>query len=281
MNPRVLLIDDDRRLAEMVVRYLGQSGMVVEHRGDAASGLAALETMAPDLVLLDLMLPDADGLDVCRRVRVANGPAQMVPILMLTARGEITDRVVGLELGADDYLSKPFEPRELLARVRALLRRAGSASATAAWVSSGSASPASASPASASSAAPASAAAQATAGVYSRRRIRLGALEIDPDAREARVRGVVRTLTAYQFDLQAVQCTLQAVAIACRILQHRVGNDGGDAALQLLGARPPGPGPDADHGKREQQQARQHREKDRQRQPSHRHAPASCIELRP
>lgn len=120
----ILLIDDDRRLAEMVGRYLGQAGFSVQVQGTARAGLEALVERTPDLILLDLMLPDGDGLDVCRQIRQRGGLAAQVPILMLTARGETTDRVVGLEVGADDYLPKPFEPRELLARVRALLRRA-------------------------------------------------------------------------------------------------------------------------------------------------------------
>lgn len=120
----ILLIDDDRRLAEMVGRYLGQAGFSVQVQGTARAGLEALVERTPDLILLDLMLPDGDGLDVCRQIRQRGGLAARVPILMLTARGETTDRVVGLEVGADDYLPKPFEPRELLARVRALLRRA-------------------------------------------------------------------------------------------------------------------------------------------------------------
>lgn len=120
----ILLIDDDRRLAEMVGRYLGQAGFSVQVQGTARAGLEALAERTPDLILLDLMLPDGDGLDVCRQIRQRGGLAARVPILMLTARGETTDRVVGLEVGADDYLPKPFEPRELLARVRALLRRA-------------------------------------------------------------------------------------------------------------------------------------------------------------
>lgn len=123
-SPEILLIDDDRRLADMVGRYLGQAGFAVQHQGTAREGLAALGQQVPGMVLLDLMLPDGDGLDVCRQIRQMPGAAATVPVLMLTARGETTDRIVGLEIGADDYLPKPFEPRELLARVRALLRRA-------------------------------------------------------------------------------------------------------------------------------------------------------------
>lgn len=128
MTTQLLMIEDDSRLAQMVVEYLGQSGMQVVHCGDGQSGLARLQevggsTALPDLVILDLMLPDMDGLDVCRNLRGMQGPAARVPVLMLTAKGDPMDRIIGLELGADDYLPKPFEPRELLARIRAVLRR--------------------------------------------------------------------------------------------------------------------------------------------------------------
>jgi two-component system, OmpR family, phosphate regulon response regulator OmpR len=138
---QLLMIEDDERLANMVSEYLAQSGLQVSHMADGASGLAALQEPAsgqsPDLVILDLMLPDLDGLEVCRRIRTLNGPAAQVPILMLTAKGDPMDRVIGLEVGADDYLPKPFEPRELLARIRAILRRrvdGGSAAAPASQV---------------------------------------------------------------------------------------------------------------------------------------------------
>ena len=124
---RLLMIEDDQRLAGMVVTYLGQNGFEVQHAATAHDGLAQLQLAgaahAFDAVLLDLMLPDADGLEVCRRIRAQAHPAGAVPIVMLTAKGDPMDRVVGLELGADDYLPKPFEPRELLARLRAVLRR--------------------------------------------------------------------------------------------------------------------------------------------------------------
>ena len=115
-----MLIEDDPGLAELVKSYLGEAGFGVSVAGRGESGIAMLAREPFDLVILDLMLPDLDGLEVCRRIR-ARGPT---PILMLTARGDAMDRVVGLELGADDYLPKPFEPRELLARLRAILRRA-------------------------------------------------------------------------------------------------------------------------------------------------------------
>src|SRR6186713_3746884 len=120
MATRVLLIDDDTRMFELLAQYLGQNGITVAHAPDGGRGLAALEANAYDAVLLDVMMPGMDGLEVCKRIR----SKRQIPILMLTARGDETDRVVGLELGADDYLSKPFSPRELLARLRAVLRRA-------------------------------------------------------------------------------------------------------------------------------------------------------------
>ncbi len=122
-RPNVLLIDDDPRLGELLTSYLGQSGFDVTVARDGVQGLDRIRRARPDVVLLDVMMPGIDGLEVCRRIR-ADAALRALPVLMLTARGDETDRVVGLELGADDYLSKPFGPRELLARVRALLRRA-------------------------------------------------------------------------------------------------------------------------------------------------------------
>ena len=166
MNSQLLMIEDDHRLAQMVGEYLGQSGLQVTHRADGASGLARLQgSELPDLVILDLMLPDMDGLEVCRRIRALPGAAAQVPVLMLTAKGDPMDRVIGLEIGADDYLPKPFEPRELLARIRALLRRR-------------------------------EAGAQSAANV-----LRFGSLEIDRDARTVSVAGAPAELTSYQFDL--------------------------------------------------------------------------------
>ena len=125
--PRLLLIDDDRRLSDMVVTYLAQHGMQAEHAGTAAAGLRRLRSASAAAqlaaVVLDLMLPDADGLDVCRQIRALPSAVAGIPVIMLTAKGDPMDRVVGLEVGADDYLPKPFEPRELLARLRAVLRR--------------------------------------------------------------------------------------------------------------------------------------------------------------
>ena len=168
MNSQLLMIEDDHRLAQMVGEYLGQSGLQVTHRADGASGLARLQgSEPPDLVILDLMLPDMDGLEVCRRLRALPGPAAQVPVLMLTAKGDPMDRIIGLELGADDYLPKPFEPRELLARIRAILRRRSDGAST-------------------------PGATQA---------LRFGTLEIDRDARSVTVAGAAADLTSYQFDL--------------------------------------------------------------------------------
>lgn len=117
---RVLLIDDDQELAGLVTELFQREGVRVDHTATGAAGLIALRGETPDVLLLDVMLPDANGLDLCRRLRAERCE---LPILMLTARGDPMDRVLGLEIGADDYLGKPFEPRELVARVRALARR--------------------------------------------------------------------------------------------------------------------------------------------------------------
>ena len=159
MAPHILIVDDDPRLAALVSEYLGEAGFRVSVAPDGRNALERLAHDPYDAVILDLMLPDIDGLEVCRRLR---GTAD-TPVLMLTARGDAMDRVVGLELGADDYLPKPFEPRELLARVRAILRRRGPPGTTSV--------------------------------------MRFGRLEIDRDARCVRVDGVERSLTSHQFTL--------------------------------------------------------------------------------
>ncbi len=159
MAERILMIDDDDRLAGMVSDYLGGAGFRVTVAGTGRDGEAQLKRETFDAVILDLMLPDADGLDLCRRLRAGSD----VPILMLTARGEPMDRVVGLELGADDYLAKPFEPRELQARLRAILRRRGGGSSPKEDV------------------------------------LRFGRLEIDKGARVVRIDGEERAITSYQF----------------------------------------------------------------------------------
>ncbi len=168
MNQQLLMIEDDARLADMVSAYLGQSGYQVTHAGDGQTGLARLQANAFDLVILDLMLPDMDGLEVCRRIRALPGTLARTPVLMLTAKGDPMDRIIGLEMGADDYLPKPFEPRELLARIRAVLRRLGDG-----------------------------------AVVANGNTLHFGSLEIDRDARMVRVVGLASDLTSYQFDLLA------------------------------------------------------------------------------
>ena len=174
MPHRILIIEDDPRLAAMVSEYLGDAGYRMTVAPSGEEGLAALARDPFDALVLDLMLPDIDGLEVCRRVRAdGDAPHAGIPILMLTARGDATDRVVGLELGADDYLPKPFEPRELLARLRALLRRtAGGANGGA-----------------------------AAQGAARRDVLRFGRMEIDRGAREVRIDGEARAMTAYQFAL--------------------------------------------------------------------------------
>jgi DNA-binding response OmpR family regulator len=123
-NERILVVDDDARLRDLLARYLGENGFRVRSAQDAASMEIERRREPVDLLVLDLMLPGEDGLSICRRLRADN---EQLPIIMLTARGEEVDRIVGLEMGADDYLPKPFNPRELLARIRAVLRRKGGA----------------------------------------------------------------------------------------------------------------------------------------------------------
>jgi two-component system, OmpR family, phosphate regulon response regulator OmpR len=160
-----LLIDDDARLGSLVAEYLGQNEVDVTVASDGERGLAALKKSHFDVVLLDIMMPGVDGLEVCRRIRALDERAQ-VPILMLTAKGDDIDKIVGLELGADDYLAKPFNPRELLARVRAILRRAQPAG-------------------------------------EAHRVFRSGGLSIDFDAREVAVDGARQVLTHFEFELLA------------------------------------------------------------------------------
>jgi two-component system, OmpR family, phosphate regulon response regulator OmpR len=166
MSARLLLVDDDARLAAMLSDYLQAAGFEVHVAPSLAEARRSLAGgVLPDAVVLDLMLADGDGLDLCREMR-ATPRHRQVPLLMLTARGEPLDRIVGLELGADDYLPKPFEPRELLARLKALLRRAT---------------------------------APAAADV-----LHFGRLEIDLGERVARLSGQTCDLTSHQFDLLVV-----------------------------------------------------------------------------
>jgi DNA-binding response OmpR family regulator len=167
--PHLLLIDDDLRLANMLGDYLRAQGFELSHAADGATGLTNAQALKPELLILDLMMPGIDGLEVCRRLRALPEPVCHTPVLMLTAKGDPMERVVGLELGADDYMAKPFEPRELLARIKAMLRRQAMPH------SSG------------KDAAPAE--------------LIFGSLEIDRNARVVRVKGEAAELTSYQFDL--------------------------------------------------------------------------------
>jgi two-component system, OmpR family, alkaline phosphatase synthesis response regulator PhoP len=133
---RILVVEDDRDIAELVARYLGKAGFAVETLGSGREGLAALEAAPPDVLILDLMLPQVSGLDICRAAR-KNPKTAAIPIIMVTARAEESERIAGLELGADDYIAKPFSPNELVARVRALLRRAQRQTALAGEISYG------------------------------------------------------------------------------------------------------------------------------------------------
>ena len=168
---RALLVDDDRDLARLLTDYLGPHEVTITHVEDGAHGLEALASQSFDVVLLDVMLPGIDGFEVCRRIRASHD----IPIVMLTARGDDADRIVGLELGADDYVPKPFNPRELLARVRAVLRRArpGAGSDDA-----GKAAP--------------------------RERIVVGPLEIDHAARVVKKDGAEVTLTSFEYRILLV-----------------------------------------------------------------------------
>lgn len=159
MTEKILVVDDDQKLAEMVKTYLVDNGFTVDIANTGNDGIKLHQQHNFDAIILDLMLPDIDGLEVCRTIRVQSN----TPILMLTAKGEPLDRVVGLEIGADDYISKPFEPRELLARLRAILRRGR--------------------------------------GENQDNQVRYGRLEIDRDAMEARLEGKRCNLTTYQFNL--------------------------------------------------------------------------------
>lgn len=156
---RVLIIDDDERLTMLLAEYLGRFGFSVRAFTHPEPGLRAIRNDPPDVVILDVMLPDRDGFAVCRKLRETS----RVPIIMLTARGDVADRIVGLELGADDYLPKPFEPRELVARIQAVLRRGTRADAD--------------------------------------ETVRVGPLEMNWTTRSARLDGAVLPLTTAEFEL--------------------------------------------------------------------------------
>jgi len=180
LTKRILLIEDDARLAGMVRDYLGESGFGVTIAGTGTEGLALQSERGFDAIILDIMLPDTDGLKVCRSLRATDS----VPILMLTAKGDPMDRIVGLELGADDYLPKPFEPRELLARLRAILRRGRG---------------------------------EDPADI-----LRFGGLEIDTRTMEARVDGRPCQLTAHQFKLLEIMAKAPGRVLSRDYLMDRL-----------------------------------------------------------
>ncbi len=182
MGDRILMIEDDESLSAMLKEYLAPLGIDLRAKPNAEAGLDALAAGHYDALILDVMLPDTDGFDVCRRVRRDSD----IPILMLTARGDETDRIVGLELGADDYLPKPFNPRELLARLRAILRR------------------------------------RAPPGTRPSSVWRFGRLEIDRDERAVRVDGEIRPLTAYQYDLLCALAERAGTVLSRETLMDRV-----------------------------------------------------------
>jgi two-component system, OmpR family, alkaline phosphatase synthesis response regulator PhoP len=163
----VLVVDDEPSIVQLARLYLEREGFKIEAAGDGPGALKAVAELRPALVVLDVMLPGLDGFEVCRQLRAAGNP---VPILMVTARNEDIDKIIGLELGADDYLTKPFNPRELVARVKAILRRGG-------WRSS----------------------AEKPAPV-----LRLGDLEMDPDSREVRLQGRRLDLRTQEFEVLMV-----------------------------------------------------------------------------
>lgn len=159
MSGTVLVVDDDADIRDVVCIALAQAGFQVEEAGDGRAALTAAERLKPDLIVLDIGLPEMDGLEVCRTLRVTSD----VPILFLTAQGDEIDRIVGLEMGADDYLSKPFSPREMVARIKAILRRGGVAMVD--------------------------------------QPLRHGVLEVDPARHACRVQGALVGLTAREMDL--------------------------------------------------------------------------------
>jgi DNA-binding response OmpR family regulator len=198
---RVLVVEDDPTVREVVVRYLEREGLIVDAVGDGREALGHAATQWPDLVVLDLMLPGVNGFDVCRRLR-AHAP---VPVIMLTARGNEEDRIVGLDLGADDYVAKPFSPRELVARVKAVLRRASGG--------------------------------VAGTGVPSAE-IAAGDLSIDVAAREARRTGTPLALTAREFDLLCFFASHPRVAFRREeILEQVWGYSYGDASTVTVHVR--------------------------------------------
>lgn len=192
LSRRVLLVDDDQRLVGMLATYLAQQGLQADSAGTCAAALQHLRPGATyAAIILDVMLPDGDGLDLCRRIRALGHAIAATPIVMLTAKGDPLDRVIGLEIGADDYMPKPFEPRELLARLRAVLRR------------------------------PPLLAPQAV--------LALGDVVVDRDARRVVVRGSEVDLTSRQFDLLVLLVESAGRVLSRDYLMEAVGNDAPDS----------------------------------------------------
>jgi DNA-binding response OmpR family regulator len=183
LSLRVLCIDDDVRLFELLASYLEPNGVTLIHASDGRRGLAALEGGVFDAVLLDVMMPGMDGLEVCKRIRQKS----RVPVLMLTAKGDETDRVVGLEIGADDYVPKPFSPRELLARLRAVLRRSSPEAAAAT--------------------------------------LAVGDIAIDVSARDVRMAGAAIDLTGIEFDILVTLARRPGRVVPRETLLSQAGRD--------------------------------------------------------
>jgi DNA-binding response OmpR family regulator len=195
VDSRILVVEDDLTVAEVVVDYLRHAGLEPRHAVDGHIALEMAATWPPDMVILDLMLPGVSGLEVCRRLREGRDAQVPLPVIMLTALGEESDRVLGLESGADDYVTKPFSPRELTLRVQAVLRRARAAGAAAATPQP----------------------------------VRSGRLEVDVAARRARSDGEDLDLTVREFDLLAFLVTHPGRAFTrAELLEHVWGWSVGD-----------------------------------------------------
>jgi two-component system phosphate regulon response regulator PhoB len=191
---RVLIVDDDPDIVRLVSYNLSHAGFEVQTATTGRAALEQIQKQPPDLVVLDVMLPDVDGLEVCRTLRQL-APFRRIPILMLTARGEEIDRVVGFELGADDYVSKPFSPRELVLRIKSILRRSGSGRTDV---------------------------------------MHVGNIEIFPDRRQCIVKSIPVVLTAKEFDLLHELMKARGNVLTRELLMDRVWGYHGDAASRTL-----------------------------------------------
>ncbi len=184
LQTKVLVIDDDEELLRLLSAYLSRNGYQVTTSQDPINGIRLIESTQPDMVILDVMMPEIDGFETCRRIRQQSD----IPVIMLTARGEVTDRIVGLEVGADDYLPKPFEPRELDARIRSVLRRGRSGTAT--------------------------------------EKIVIGELEVFPEKFTARLNGRQLDLTSFEFELLCLFVKQRGRVLSRdRLMESLKGND--------------------------------------------------------